>query len=39
MSIKNIAVTKEMQSALTPSNVLQDLLDGNNRYTSGSSSS
>ena len=38
MSIKNIAVTKEMQSALTPSSVLQDLLEGNNRYTSGTSS-
>ena len=35
MATKNIAITKEMQSALTPSNVLQDLLNGNNRFTSG----
>ncbi|WP_353777414.1 carbonic anhydrase family protein [Winogradskyella sp. 3972H.M.0a.05] len=33
--MKNIAITKDMQSALTPSGVLQDLLEGNNRFTSG----
>lgn len=32
MSIKNIAVTKEVQNSLTPSNVLSDLLEGNNRF-------
>ena len=37
MATKNIAITKDMQSALTPSSVLQDLLDGNNRFTSGAS--
>ena len=37
--MKNIAITKDMQSALTPSGVLQDLLEGNNRFTSGSSQS
>lgn len=38
MATKNIAITKDMQSALTPSSVLQDLIDGNNRFTSGGSS-
>ncbi|MDJ0644376.1 MAG: carbonic anhydrase family protein [Flavobacteriaceae bacterium] len=37
MATKNIAITKDMQAALTPSAVLQDLLEGNNRFTSGSS--
>lgn len=37
MATKNIAITKDMQSVLTPSSVLQDLLDGNNRFVSGSS--
>lgn len=30
--MKNLALTKDMQSALTPNSVLQDLLDGNNRF-------
>ncbi|MGB1309137.1 MAG: carbonic anhydrase family protein [Oceanihabitans sp.] len=30
--MKNIAITKEQQSTLTPSSVLQDLLAGNNRF-------
>ena len=30
--MKNIAITKQVQDALTPSNVLQDLLEGNNRF-------
>lgn len=32
--MRNVAITKDMQAELTPSSVLQDLLDGNNRYTS-----
>jgi len=35
--MKNIAITKDMQEGMTPSNVLTDLLDGNNRFTSGNS--
>ena len=37
MATKNIAITKDMQSSLTPDSVLQDLLDGNNRFTGGAS--
>ncbi len=37
MATKNIAITKDMQSGLTPDSVLQDLLEGNNRFTGGSS--
>lgn len=33
--VKNIAITKETQDALTPQSVLTDLLEGNNRFTSG----
>lgn len=32
--MKNIAITKEMQTAMTPSSVLTDLLEGNKRFTS-----
>lgn len=35
--MKNIAITKDVQSALSPSHVLQDLLDGNNRFVDGNS--
>lgn len=35
--MKNKAITKEIQSALTPDSVLQDLLDGNERFVSGAS--
>jgi len=35
--MKNIAITKDVQEALTPKNVLQDLLEGNNRFINGSS--
>lgn len=35
--MKNIAITKDMQSALTPSSVLQDLLEGNQRFMDGRS--
>lgn len=35
--MKNIAITKDVQGALTPSGVLQDLLEGNNRFVSGNS--
>ena len=31
--MKNIAINKEVQSALTPSGVLEDLLEGNQRFT------
>ena len=34
--MKNIAITKQVQEALTPNNVLQDLLEGNNRFVNGS---
>ena len=33
--MKNTAITKEVQSTLTPNSVLQDLLNGNNRFVSG----
>lgn len=33
--MKNLAITKEVQSALTPDSVLQDLLDGNKRFVEG----
>ena len=32
--MKNIAITKEVQDTLTPSSVLDDLMNGNNRFTS-----
>ena len=32
--MKNTAITKEVQGTLTPSGVLKDLLEGNNRFTS-----
>ncbi len=35
--MKNIAITKDVQGALTPNGVLQDLLEGNNRFVSGNS--
>lgn len=35
--MKNIAITKEMQTAMSPNAVLTDLLEGNKRYTSGNS--
>lgn len=31
--MKNIAITKEVQNTLTPKGVLNDLLEGNNRFT------
>jgi len=34
--MKNIAITKQVQEGLTPNNVLQDLLEGNNRFVNGS---
>ncbi|WP_033957220.1 carbonic anhydrase family protein [Psychroserpens jangbogonensis] len=37
--MKNIAITKDVQSALSPSQVLQDLLEGNNRFVDGNSQS
>ncbi len=33
--MKNLAITKEVQSALTPNSVLQDLLEGNKRFVEG----
>ncbi|TCK68028.1 carbonic anhydrase [Winogradskyella wandonensis] len=35
--MKNIAITKDIQSQLTPDAVLKDLLDGNNRFVNGNS--
>ena len=35
--MKNIAITKEMQTAMSPNAVLTDLLEGNKRYTGGNS--
>jgi carbonic anhydrase len=35
--MKNIATTKDMQSAMTPNGVLQDLLAGNDRFVNGNS--
>ena len=37
--MKNIAITKDIQSALTADSVLQDLLEGNNRFVEGNSQS
>lgn len=33
--MKTIAITKDVQDTLTPKSVLQDLLDGNNRFING----
>ena len=33
--MKNIAITKDIQSALTADSVLQDLLEGNNQICRG----
>ena len=33
--MKTIAISKDVQSALTPNGVLQDLLEGNNRFING----
>lgn len=35
--MKNIAITKDVQNALSPSSVLQDLLEGNQRFVNGKS--
>lgn len=35
--MKNVAITKDIQSTLTPSVVLQDLLEGNERFIAGNS--
>ncbi len=35
--MKNIAITKDIQNTLTADSVLQDLLEGNNRFISGNS--
>ena len=35
--MKNIAITKGVQVAMTPSDVLNDLLEGNNRFVGGNS--
>ena len=35
--MKNIAITKDIQSTLTPDSVLQDLLDGNSRFVNSNS--
>jgi len=37
--MKNLAITKDTQNALTPSGVLQDLLEGNNRFVNNNSQS
>ena len=37
--MKNIAITKDMQGALTPSSVLEDLLEGNARFVNNKSQS
>lgn len=37
MALKNVAINKDMQGAMTPASVLEDLLEGNNRFTSGNS--
>ena len=37
--MKNTAITKDVQSAMTPSSVLEDLLQGNERFTSSNSQS
>ena len=33
MATKDIAITKQVQDALSPSSVLEDLLEGNRRFT------
>jgi len=33
--MKNIAITKDVQEAMTPDGVLEDLLEGNNRFVNG----
>lgn len=33
--MKNIAITKDLQSKMTPQSVLKDLLDGNDRFVNG----
>ena len=33
--MKNLAITKQVQDTLTPDSVLQDLLEGNNRFVNG----
>ena len=33
--MKNLAITKQVQDALTPSSVLEDLLAGNERFVNG----
>lgn len=35
--MKNIAITKDMQSVMTPDSVLKDLLEGNERFVNGKS--
>lgn len=35
--MKNTAITKDVQSALTPNSVLQDLMQGNQRFINGNS--
>ncbi|WP_460220191.1 carbonic anhydrase family protein [Psychroserpens sp. MEBiC05023] len=35
--MKNIAITKEVQNTFTPNSVLNDLLEGNNRFVNGNS--
>lgn len=35
--MKNTAITKDVQVAMTPNRVLQDLLEGNNRFVDGNS--
>jgi len=35
--MKNLAITKDVQDTLTPQSVLQDLLDGNQRFIDGKS--
>ena len=35
--MKNTAITKDVQVAMTPNSVLQDLLEGNNRFVGGNS--
>lgn len=35
--MKNIAISKDVQDTLTPNGVLQDLLEGNNRFINGNS--
>lgn len=37
--IKNKAITKDVQDQLTPQSVLADLMEGNNRFTSGNTQS